>query len=80
MGANPLTRIWRRFTRLFMKTSVEIPHYERIERTCGLLYVGHYKDKAIASYEVDELYAFFLDNGVPPEFTIYDELDLLFSQ
>ena len=42
----------------------------------GLLYVGHYKDKAIATYEVDELYAFFLDNGVPPEFTIYDELDL----
>lgn len=80
MEVDLLTRIWRRFTRLFMKTSVEIPHYERIERTCGRLFVGHYKDKAIACYEVDELYAFFLDYGVPAEYTIFDELDLLFTQ
>ena len=80
MGVDLLARIWRHLTRFLMKTSVEIPNYERIERTCGRLYVGHYKDKAIATYEVDELYAFFLDNGVPPEFTIYDELDLLFTQ
>ena len=80
MEIEPIAQILRRFTRFLMKTSVEIPHYERIERTCGQLYVGHYKDKAIASYEVDELYAFFLDNGVPPEFAIYDELDLLFTQ
>ena len=38
------------------------------------------QEKAIASYEVDELYAFFLDEGVPPEFSVYDELDLLFTQ
>ena len=63
-----------------MQTFVEIPHYDRLDRSGDLLYVGHYKEKAIATYEVDELYAFFLDHGVPPEFSIYDELDLLFKQ
>ena len=79
MRVDLLKRIWRFFFGATMHYSVEIPHYERIDRTHDFLYVGHYKTKAIATYQVDELYAFFLDQGVPPEFSVYDELDLLFS-
>ena len=62
-----------------MKISMPNPHYEVIDRDGDLLYVGHYQEKALATYELDELYAFFLNEGVPPEFSVYDELDCLFT-
>ena len=70
---------WTRVLRKVMNISMPSPHYEVIDRAGELLYVGHYQEKAIATYEIDELYAFFLDEGVPPEFTVYDELDCLFT-
>ena len=77
---------WTRVLRKVMKISMPNPHYEVIKRDCEIhqwsepLYVGHYQGKACATYEVDELYAFFLDEGVPPEFSVFDELDCLFTQ
>ena len=70
---------WTRVLRKVMNISMPNPHYEVINRDGDRLYVGHYKEKACATYEVDELYAFFLDEGVPPEFSVYDELDCLFT-
>lgn len=70
---------WTRVLRKVMNVSIPNPHYEVITRGDELLYVGHYQEKAIATYELDELYAFFLDEGVPPEFKVYDELDCLFT-
>ena len=71
---------WTRVLRKVMKISMPNPHYEVIDRGGELLYVGHYQEKACATYEVDELYAFFLNEGVPPEFSVFDELDCLFTQ
>ena len=36
--------------------------------------MGHYQEKAIATYELDELYAFFLDKAYHLS-SVYDELD-----
>ena len=70
---------WTRVFRKVMNIPMPSPHYEVIDRDGDVLYVGHVLEKAIATYEVDALYAFFLDEGVPPEFSVYDELDCLFT-
>ena len=69
---------WTRVLRKVMNIKMPDPHYEVVNRDGDVLYVGHFKEKATATYELDELYAFFLDEGVPPEFSVYDELDCLF--
>ena len=73
------TPSWTRVFRKVMNIPMPNPHYEVNNRGDEVLYVGHYKEKALATYELDELYAFFLDEGVPPEFSVYDELDCLFT-
>ena len=84
---------WTRAFRKVMRISMPSPHYEVINRDGDVLYVGHVAhadrveewgtdftvEKALATYELDELYAFFLDEGVPHEFSVYDELDCLFT-